>query len=208
MAHTVFLSPQLVYINFLRINQLQFYMYNKVITFVNDAFKGKNIKHFDRTVHWIKVLKPDADDALIIAAYSHDIERALRKPETPQVSKKKKDEFRDEEFLTFHQEEGARIIGEFLKKEGVDNNFITRVKHLVSKHEVGGDDDQNLLKDCDSISFFETNAAYFVSEKAPVMGEKVIQDKFDWMFDRITLEEAKTIAKPMYTDALRKLEEL
>ena len=33
--------------------------------------------HFDRTVYWLQQLRPDADGALLIAAISHDIERAV-----------------------------------------------------------------------------------------------------------------------------------
>lgn len=103
-------------------------MFPKVKTYVDESFAGKHVKHFDRTVHWVKVLRPDADDALIIAAYAHDIERGLRKPEHQEIYHNSAQGFQDEAFLTHHQEEGARLIGEFLEKEGVNTPIIKRVK--------------------------------------------------------------------------------
>ncbi len=183
-------------------------MYHKVKAYVDASFKGKHIQHFDRTVHWLKKLRPDADDALLIAAYAHDIERSFRIPEKKDAYHKSKEGFRDKEMLGHHQEKGAEIIGEFLKAEGVDEATIRRVKHLVSSHEVGGDKDQNLLKDCDSISFFETNAERFVKEYAPRMGKEKVKAKFDWMFERITSPEAKAIARPFYERWLHELEKI
>lgn len=56
-------------------------LYDKTKKFVNDLFynkkKHKNFKHFRRTVYWVKRLSPGADESLLIAAYSHDVERAF-----------------------------------------------------------------------------------------------------------------------------------
>lgn len=151
-------------------------------------------------MHWVKQLKPDADDALLIAA--HDIERAFRLPE--RKGQYHREGFRDRDLLTHHQERGAALIGEFLAQEGAPKKLITRVQHLVRAHEKGGDADQDLLKDCDSISFFETNAEHFITDKAPELGKEKVSDKFRWMFERISSEKAKRIARPLYEDALRR----
>jgi hypothetical protein len=42
--------------------------------------------------------------------------------------------------------------------------MIERVMMLVSKHEVGGNDDQNLLKDADAISFLENQIDVFLTK--------------------------------------------
>src|SRR3989344_1580256 len=131
-------------------------LFEKARKFVEESFQGNKpqMLHFDRTVYWLQQLKPDADEAFLIAAVGHDIER---------------------------------------------------VKYLISKHEVGGDDDQNLLKDADSLSFVENNADFFIS-RLDKLGYEKIKEKFDWMFNRITDQKAKEIAKPFYENMIYQLE--
>ncbi len=56
--------------------------YPKVKKFVEESFakKGKfsdELRHFWRTAYWLKKLDPKADEAMLIAAVAHDIERAF-----------------------------------------------------------------------------------------------------------------------------------
>lgn len=183
-------------------------LYKKVEQFVIDSFnkagKPSQIKHFIRTVHWVKVLKPDADDALLISAVAHDIERAFRKQDMEE--KKHSYSYSDPKFFRLHEERGAEIIGDFLKEQGATAEIVERVKMLVSRHEEGGNDDQNLLKDADSVSFFETNISLFLTKHVQDVGKEKVRGKFDWMFNRITSEKAKQIARPWYEEAIKKLD--
>lgn len=93
-------------------------LFNEVKQLIKKSFKKcgykEHIKHLERTVYWVKKLKPNADEALLIAALSHDIGTAYR-------WKKIRKEFRqmkltDKKLLIErHQKECARIIEEFLK---------------------------------------------------------------------------------------------
>ncbi len=177
-------------------------LYNKVVQFVNDAFKGKQIRHFERTVFWLERFLPNITDTHRIAAYSHDIERAFRDEKN-----KVPEEYLSPVFWKYHSETGAEIIGKFLSEQGMKDEDIQKVRHLVSKHEVGGDNEQNALKDADSVSFFETNAGKFVKEKGAYGGVEKIQGKFDWMFSRISTEERKEFARQNYNKWSRELKE-
>jgi hypothetical protein len=183
--------------------------YKKAKQFVIDSFtkigKPYQIKHLERTVYWIKQLKPDADEALFISAMAHDIERAFRKQDVK--DKKYSHGFADLEFYRPHEERGADIMAEFLKKEGAEQELIDRVNMLISKHEEGGDDDQNLLKDADSISFFENNVSTFLTRLVSKVGKEKVKEKFDWMFNRMTSEKAKQISRQWYEEVINKLEE-
>ena len=53
-------------------------------------------------------------------------------------------------------------MNKFLQENGADEATISKVTHLIGKHEVGGDLEQDILMDADSVSFFETNAEMFV----------------------------------------------
>jgi len=182
-------------------------IYNEAEQFVFDSFnkadKPSQIKHFVQTVHWLKVLSPEADEALLVAAIAHDIERAYRQKDV--LEKKTSAGFTSVEFYRPHEERGAEIIAGFLKHQKVDDGFIERVKMLVSRHEEGGNDDQNLLKDADSVSFFETNVPLFLDKKSLEIGKEKVKEKFDWMYNRITSEKAKQIAQPMYEKAISDL---
>jgi len=182
-------------------------LYKKVEQFVIDSFtntgKTQGIKHFLRTTYWLKELEPQADEAMQIAAVSHDIERAFRQPDILEIQTKVG--FTDLAFLRLHQERGAEIIGSFLKQQNVSDQVIDKVKMLVSRHEEGGNKEQNILKDADSISFFENNIEHFLTKIAAEKGKDKTQAKFDWMFNRITSNKAKQIAQQWYNEAIKQL---
>jgi len=186
-------------------------IYQKTEQFVKDSFvkanKENQIKHFLRTVHWVRELRHDADEAILVAAVAHDIERAYRQQD--QEDRKKGGSILGSDFLQAHQERGAEIVHKFLKEQGVSEEFIDKVTKLISKHEEGGNDDQNLIKDADSISFFKNNIQEFLhSKQATVLGEKGTREKFDWMYNRITSEKAKQICKNLYEQAINELNNL
>jgi len=179
-------------------------LYNKAERFVERSFGKNGMKHFRRTVFWVKKLYPEADEAMLIAAISHDLERAFRKDGIGHTRGIEKG-FLDSGHLNIHQNKGARIIFDFLVEEGADSILASRVRELVGAHEVGGDKEQNILKDADSISFFENNAGHFIEKKARELGKEKVKEKFDWMFDRITSKKAKEISKHWYERAIKEL---
>ncbi len=184
-------------------------LYQDVENFVVDSFTKsgdvKGIPHFKRTVYWLKKLKPAADEAMLIAAIAHDIDRAFRAGTIRLIIQFDKG-FKDDFFLIDHPKKGAEITGNFLEKQGADEELISRVKMLVSKHEVGGNRDQNLIKDADSISFFENNAEHFATKLTRDISRAKVKEKLDWMFERITFQDAKKLAEPWYKKAINKLE--
>lgn len=180
-------------------------LYQKTKQFVINSFQkiGKNqIIHFEKTVFWLQKIRPRADEALLIAAIAHDIERAFRKKDMHEKIKLGLD---NTDFLKSHQERGAKIIESFLKKQGANPNLTAKVKMLIEKHEEGGNIDQNLLKDADSVSFFENNIGVFLTKHTKELGIEKVEKKFKWMYQRITSKKAKQIAKPWYNKALQDL---
>ncbi|MBI3952416.1 MAG: HD domain-containing protein [Candidatus Doudnabacteria bacterium] len=152
------------------------------------------LNHFDRAVYWLKILKPDADEACLSAAYSHDIERAFRGETEKSLEGKN---FQEEYYTKQHPKKGAEIIAEFLAENNAPLDFINKVSVLIANHETGGTDEQNLIKDADSISFLEDKGKIdrFI-ERTALQGKEAIKNKFDWMFDCITAPKAKEIARP------------
>jgi hypothetical protein len=185
------------------LDQVKKYITNECVR----SGKERDLKHYERTLHWLKKLDPDADEAFEIAAFSHDAERVFRAATYQNINKSDKG-FRDEQHLKHHQQTGAKIIADFLLDHEASPLVAERAAQLISKHEVGGDKDQNTLKDADSISFFETNVDHFLSKKVLETGKDKVRDKFNWMYDRITSKKAKKICKNWYENALKKLEQI
>ncbi|MFH0962315.1 MAG: DUF4202 family protein [archaeon] len=185
-------------------------LYEKTLEFVEKSFGKRRTQgrplHLERTAYWVKILNPTASEALLIAAVSHDIERAFMNAEHAQKHILEGAGFMDESHLSIHQEEGARIIKKFLDENGAETDLSNEVARLVSKHESGGDEDQNLLKDADSISFFENNVKSFLTKQTGRFGKKKVREKFGWMFDRISSEKAKEICKDWHKKAIEEID--
>jgi len=108
--------------------------------------------HSRNTLAWLLKLKPDADDALQIAALGHDIERSLEKRKVRCADFTNFDEFK-----VAHARNSAEILRKIMLECGVQDHIIEDVYRLVCRHETGGDQRADLIRDADSISFFEVN---------------------------------------------------
>lgn len=175
-------------------------------SFAKSSKFSDELQHFWRTVYWLKKLYPKVDEAMLIAAVSHDIERAFRTTR-PKGFVENATGFVHRPTVLRHCRIGAGIIGDYLKKIGAPTELIRKVTMMVSGHEFGGNKWQNLLKDADSISYFENQYKRFIRKWAPAVDESKIRRKFDWMYQRITSHKAKVYAKPMYNKAIDYLNE-
>jgi len=108
--------------------------------------------HAKNTLEWLLKLKPDADEALKIAALGHDIERAIEERKV-----KRKDYRAYNEFKKAHALNSAKILKEIMKGCNVRKELVEDIFFLVSHHETGVDRRVDVLRDADSISFFHVN---------------------------------------------------
>lgn len=178
-------------------------LFDQTEHWVEESFKDSpaTVRHLKRTVEWIRKLRPSADEALLVAAVAHDIERSDRGPDHAATGS-----FTDPEYLRHHQERGAEMLRHFLLNHGGSTELADRVAHLVEKHEIGGDLDQNLLKDADSMSFFDTQIERFLTTKAGESGSEAVAEKLQFMLDRISDSKLKEQARPKVDEALRRLQ--
>ncbi len=117
-------------------------------------------RHADNTLEWLLRLQPNAGDALQLAALGHDIERAIEE------TKVRRADFDDyAAFKAAHARNGVAILRPILTACGVERHIVNEACRLVEVHEAGGDPDSDLLKDADSISYFDVNLTlYFKRE--------------------------------------------
>lgn len=185
-------------------------LHKKVENFVFNSFRKAGrvheILHLLRTLYWLESLNPDADQALRIAAISHDIERAFRQKDVVEIVKKTGG-LTSREYFEKHEIRGAEIIGDFIERLGARKDLTNRVRMLVSRHERGGDEDQNLLRDADSIAFFEVYVAgKLMSEMIDYIGKEEARKKIEFMYERINNDEAKKISRKWRDKAISDLD--
>ena len=151
----------------------------------NPYDKEKDPNHSKFTLKWVLKLKPDVDDALKISALGHDIDRAIEKRRI------KKENFSSyEDYKREHAKESAKIICEILGKYNFDNEFIEKVRFIIQNHEFGGSEEVDILKEADSLTFFNWDIYYYIKDK----GVEKTKDKIKFMYKRLS-DKAKGLVK-------------
>ena len=112
--------------------------------------------HSKNTMKWLLKLKPNADEALKIAALGHAIERAIEERKIKRSDYKTYDTFKDAHALN-----SAKIIVEIMEDCKISQELIDDVYFLVRHHESGGDSRVNVLRDADTMSFFDVNLQFY-----------------------------------------------
>ena len=154
-----------------------------------EGFSPQQFIHAGLVLKWVLKLKPDADEALKIAALSHDIDRAI----TGITEKDLKRDFKPEDYVIFkkaHSIRSANFICEILERHNYPKKTIEKVRHLVENHEFGGDKETNILTDADSIAYFEYNIPVYLKRS----GEEQTKKKILFMYERIS-DRAKSMVK-------------
>jgi hypothetical protein len=164
-------------------------------------------QHLLQTETWLQRLKPDASETLLLAALTHDMERAFPGPDSPSLDPKQGVD--NPTYNIAHSNRSARFVSAYLREQGASEDSIEQVARLIRAHEYGGDVDENLVQAADSLSFLEVNVDVFLGwmdagdEK---WNADAVRAKFTWMYERIQLSQARDLARPMYEEAMRKLE--
>ena len=146
------------------------------------------------TRYWVLKLKPDANEELQIAALAHDIERAVPRDFIKFESYEKHKEY--------HSKRSAEIISELMKRHGFKQKSIEKVKGLVILHEVGGNEEADILRDADSLSFFEHNIYYYYKNH----DKERTKFKINYMYSRCSQKAKNLIKKMRFSD--KKIEKI
>ena len=150
-----------------------------------DPFHSKN------TLKWLLKLKPDADEALKISALGHDIERAIEERKVKRHDYKSFDQFKDAHALN-----SAKIMVETMKDCKINQELIEDVYLLVRHHETGGDSRVDVLKNADTISFFDVNLPYYIKRNSLEDTRKRCQ----WGYNKLPSNLKKIVNEFKYND--------
>jgi CRISPR/Cas system-associated endonuclease Cas3-HD len=160
---------------------------------IEEVIKGSSIPedpiHSKNTLEWLLKLMPDAGESLKIAALGHDIERAIEKRKVRRQDYKDYDAFKDAHALN-----SANVLIEIMQACDIDKKMIEEVFFLVRHHETGGTDRVDLLKDADSISYFEVNLPlYFVRNTLKETKRRCL-----WGYKRLSDQGKKVVTELNY----------
>ena len=141
--------------------------------------------HADNTLEWLLHLGSDAGEALQLAALAHDIDRA-----TPE--RVRREDYPDyDAFKAAHARRGARLLRGILEDCGVESAIVNEACRLVEVHEVGGDPDADLLKDADSISYFDVNLPLYYEREGWAESKR----RSLWGYQRLSARARNIVAK-------------
>lgn len=161
--------------------------------YVRDIIAGSTTEedpgHAENTVEWLLQLSPEADEALQMAALSHDIERAI---ETRKVRHTDYENY--DAFKWAHACNSAKILREILEKCKIDKSFTDEVCWLVTYHEIGGDSRSDLLKDADSLSYFAVNLPIYYQRE----GWEESKKRCIWGYKRLSIQAQKQLQNMTY----------
>lgn len=165
---------------------------NEILEILLQSPVPEDYEHALNVLEWVMRLKPEADLALQIAALSHDMERALPARKVLRANYSTYDAFK-----WAHSKNSTKIVAELLAKYPLEKECVEKVKSLIQYHEFGKKDEPDLLvlKDADSLSFFEINLPHYFRRE----GEKETFSRMQWGYHRLS-EKAKPYLKHLIYD--------
>jgi hypothetical protein len=164
-----------------------------------------DVNHLRRAGDWLLALDPHADEPLVIAALTHDMERTV--PGGPVIDKANM-AWDDLAYNTAHCARSADVVAKWLVSQGASDRFVRAIHQPIVEHEFGGSPEGDLMQAADSISFLETNRTLVVRwvEKGECSLEKG-REKLVWMCDRVRLDRARDTARSQYLSAMAEVDE-
>jgi len=113
--------------------------------------RPKELAHAQLVSEWIERLRPDASEALRLAARAHHLRRwSIPRSDYPQGRRG---------YLSWRralQRLHAQELGAILRAEGYDDATLRRAQDLVQKKDLGRDEEVQALEDALCLVFFET----------------------------------------------------
>jgi hypothetical protein len=126
---------------------------------VKGVTRAKELAHAELVSEWVRRLRPDADELLLLAARGHH----LRRWQSPRSSypEGRAGYLRWRRDLSERQ---AEELGQLLGKEGYEAGDVERVRAIVRKRGLGTDADVQALEDALCLTFLETQLGDLVAK--------------------------------------------
>ncbi len=174
-------------------------IYQEIRELLKQSISPTDQEHGPLVHELVLQLKPKASEALQIAALGHDIDRCV--PERV----KAENYASYDEYKEAHAKRSAEILTDLMRKHNFTEYMINTVHDIVSRHEVGGTPDSDVLMEADSIAFFKDTLSWYYNNR----GKKKTIKKIRFMYDRLSPRGRKIVKdldlgdfKPLFNEAL------
>ncbi|MCA9308673.1 DUF4202 family protein [candidate division WWE3 bacterium] len=170
--------------------------YENLVSHLEDImYPTKELAHGRETRDWLLTIAPESTWQLQIAALTHDIERAVpyiegMTPKKPQRTSNY-DEYKQE-----HAKRSANIVGHILNTFNIKEKDIKLITDIIEKHEIGGYHEVDLVRDADSIRWFDEGYKQYTK----AYGIPAAKEKGWWMYKRAT-QETKDLINSLSFDS-------
>src|SRR5262249_45346377 len=136
---------------------------------VRDRTGPKEVVHAELVTEWVQRLRPDAGEALLLAARGHHFRRWTVPRATYPAGRAGYLRWRRD----LHQQQ-ARELGAVLAEAGYDGATIERVQALVRKDGLGTDAEVQVLEDALCLVFLETQLSDVAARLEPDTLDRVL----------------------------------
>jgi len=166
---------------------------NEIEDIIYHSDVPEDYAHAKSVKKWLLKLRPDADWILQLAAFAHDIERALPQRK---IIRSKFSDYND--FKSAHALNSAKVVQEILDKYPLSRKVKDKILNLVKNHELGQSKDSDIavLKDADSLSFFEVNLPAYAERN----DESEILSRMNWGYQRLSKRARQIVKEFHYED--------
>ncbi len=139
------------------------------------------LNHALNVIEWLLQLSPAAAPELQLAALLHDCDRFFPERQITKEGYRLPDQY--DNYKREHSKNSARIALELIAETdfGGDREIISQT---IILHEFGGSPESNLLKDCDSLSFFDQNLIDYFQRNST----DATRHKISFMYGRMSAE--------------------
>jgi hypothetical protein len=135
---------------------------------------------------WVNKLTAQPSYSLQAAALLHDCDRLF-----PERRRKFSDYNNYDEYKKAHANAAAVIAREILPAAGIDEESVELIARLIASHESGGFAEADILRDADSLAFFDKNLFEYIHEK----GWATTKEKVIFMSERLGKQAKKLLAE-------------
>lgn len=168
-------------------------MWQRLHKIIAGSSVPEDLLHAENTLMWLLRFNPRASQALQIAAFAHDIERALENKKIRRTDFNNYDAFKSS-----HASNSSKILMEILTECDIHRAISLEACSLVSLHEIGGNANADLLMNVDSISYFDVNLPlYFQREGLDETLQRSV-----WGYKRLSERGGKIVKKLKYSEEI------